>query len=1019
VEFGLLGPLVVRVGGSRVPVSAGKQRVLLAALLLRANQVVSAAELAEAVWEGSPPGSARVTLQNYVKRLRQALGPVGYERIVTRPAGYLIEVGAGELDLSRFGELQAAGHVAARTGAWDTSSAQLGAALALWRGQPLSDVPSRRLVQSEVPRLAEMRLEALEARIDADLHLGRHREVIAELQALAAAEPLRERLHELLMLALYRSGQQAAALACYLRARRQLVEQIGIEPGPGLRDLNQRILCSDPALLLAPAPVSGDPATANGGPAAKVDATANGGPAVDHQSATEGHPETVNGGPFIQNGPAAVHGSVPAPRPGSAEDSMPFRPNMLPAGVAGFTGRVRELEVLSALVRRAGGAAGPGAGDADTGGPAGVGPVVVAIGGTAGVGKTALAVQWARSVAGQFPDGQLYVNLRGFGPLEPLAPGEVLRGFLDALQVPSGQVPGSVEGRQALFRGLVAGKRLLVVLDNARDAGQVRPLLAGSAGAVVVVTSRAELAGLVVAEGAVQLGLDVLSVGEARLLLAGRLGAGRVAAEPGAADELIGLCARLPLALAITAARAVAHPGFSLAALAGELGDVRGRLDALSTGEDSTDVRAVLSWSYRKLAGGAARLLRLLGLHPGPDITVAAAASLAGCDAGVVRGLLRELTRWHLLAEPVPGRYAFHDLLRAYAAGQAAAEDSDADRHAAIHRMLDHYLHTGYAAALLLNPSRDPITLVPPEPGVTPEQLASHQQALAWFEAEHQVLLGTVALAAEAGFDAYAWQLPWAIATFLDGQARWHELASIQHTAVAAAVRLGDDTGQIVASRSLATACASLGDYDQARTHLAGCIGLCRKLGDRPREARVHLIMGFVDERQARHQDALHHTEQALALFQAVGDQDGQTAALNAIGWCCAQLGDYERARACCQEALAMYREGGNRYGEAYTWDSLGFAEHHLGLHAEAITSYGRAIELQAELGNRLPQANSLTHLGDTHLAAGDPGAARDAWERALAILDGLGHVNAEEVRTKLRQIDSTSQAELASPGPA
>jgi DNA-binding SARP family transcriptional activator/tetratricopeptide (TPR) repeat protein len=980
VEFGLLGPLLVEADGARVTVSAGKQRVLLATLLLQANQVVSAAGLAEAIWEGNPPGSARVTLQNYVKRLRQALGPAGYERIVTRPVGYLIQVGPGELDLARFTELQQAGRAAVRTGSWEVASAQLGTALGLWRGEPLADVPSRRLVQAEVPRLAEMRLETLEARIDADLHLGRHREVIAELQALIAAEPLRERLHELLMLALYRSGQQGIALAAYRHVRRQLVDEVGIEPGPGLRDLNQRILRSDAQLLLAPQP----PASAAG---------------QRDEAKSPDVPEQASGD----------RGRLP-------------RPNMLPAGVAGFTGRVRELAVLSGLVGGARGAAGGTGGVVGSGGAAvgGVGgPVVVAIGGTAGVGKTALAVHWARSVAGEFPDGQLYVNLRGFGPSEPLAPAEALRGFLDALQVPAGQVPGSVEGRAALLGGLVAGRRVLMVLDNARDAGQVRPLLAGSGGCVVVVTSRAELAGLVVAEGAVQLGLDVLSVGEARLLLAGRLGSGRVAAEPAAADELIGLCARLPLALAITAARAVAHPGFGLAALAGELGDARGRLDALSTGEDSTDVRAVLSWSYRKLGVRAARLLRLLGLHPGPDITVAAAASLAGTDAGGVRGLLRELTRWHLLAEPVPGRYAFHDLLRAYAAGQAAAEDSDADRHAAIHRMLDHYLHTAYAAALLINPSREPITLAPSEPGVRPEHLASHQQALAWFEAEHQVLLTAVTLAAEAGFDIHAWQLPWAMSTFLDGQARWHELAAIQRTAVAATIRLGDDVGQVVAYRSLATACASLGDYDQARARMADCLGICRKLGDRPGEARAHLIMGFIDERQARYQDALRHTEQALALFEAAGDQAGQTAALNAVGWCCALLGDYERARACCQEALAMYREAGNRYGEAYTWDSLGYAEHYLGLHAEAIASYGRAIELQAELGNRAAQATSLTHLGDTHAAAGNPDAARDAWEQALAILDGLGHASAGQVRTKLRQLDDASHAALASPSPA
>jgi DNA-binding SARP family transcriptional activator len=256
VEFGVLGPLEVRTGGQPVPVSAGKQRVLLAALLLRANQLVGVDALAEAVWEGRPPGTSRVTLQNYLMRLRQGLGPADRERIVTRPGGYLIKVAAGELDLDRFGDLCAAGRAAARAGAWDRASAQLGAALALWRGKPLADVPSRVLAQAEVPRLAEMRLEAVEARFDADLHRGRHQEMVAELQSLAAAEPLRERLHELLMLALYRSGQQAAALAAYRHARRQLIDELGIEPGPGLRDLNQRILRSDPGLLPAPLPVA-------------------------------------------------------------------------------------------------------------------------------------------------------------------------------------------------------------------------------------------------------------------------------------------------------------------------------------------------------------------------------------------------------------------------------------------------------------------------------------------------------------------------------------------------------------------------------------------------------------------------------------------------------------------------------------------------------------------------------------------------------------------------------------------
>ena len=356
MEFGLLGPLVVRAGGSRVTVSAGKQRVLLAALLLRANEVVGAGELAQAVWQGQPPETARVTLQNYVKRLRQALGPLGYQRIVTRPAGYLIEVMPGELDVTRFTELQAAAARAARVASWDVVSAKLSEALGLWRGRPLADVPSGVLVAAAVPRLTEMRLEALEARVEADLHLGRHREVVAEVRGLAAAEPLRERLAELLMLALYRSGQQASALEAYRQVRRHLVEQIGIEPGPGLRELNQRILRSDRTLLLAPQGPDAVPA--------------------GHGKQATGKRPTATGHPAAK---------VPAP----AEPVDPDRarlpaPVMLPATVPGFTGRARELRALSGLLRRPDG------------------PVLItAIGGTAGVGKTALAVHWARQRGGR------------------------------------------------------------------------------------------------------------------------------------------------------------------------------------------------------------------------------------------------------------------------------------------------------------------------------------------------------------------------------------------------------------------------------------------------------------------------------------------------------------------------------------------------------------------------------------------------------------------------------------------
>jgi DNA-binding SARP family transcriptional activator/tetratricopeptide (TPR) repeat protein len=981
VEFGLLGPLVVRAGDVPVVVSASKQRVLLAALLLRANEVVAAAELAEAVWEGCPPETARVTLQNYVKRLRHVLGPAGYERIVTRPAGYVIEVGPGELDVARFSELRAGGLAAARAGAWEAAVGQLGAALELWRGQPLADVPSQVLAVAEVPRLAGMRLETAEARIDAELHLGRHHEVVGELQALTAAEPARERLHELLMLALYRSGQQAGALAAYRLARRQLIDKLGIEPGPGLRELNQKILRSDRALLPAPpapsaAPAAPAPAAAAGRAAARP--------------ASDGAAASGNGGGRVAS--------------------------MLPAGVAGFAGRSAELAALSAM---------PGRGGAPV--------LITAIGGTAGVGKTALAVHWARQHAAWFPDGQLYANLRGFGPADPLPAAEALRAFLDAVGVPAAQIPASLDGRRAVYRSALAGKKILILLDNARDPAQVRPLLPASPTATVVITSRNDLASLVVTDGAQPITLDVLTDTEAHQMLAQRLGPPRLTAEPAAARELITLCARLPLALAITAARAAAHPTLPLSALATELRNASTRLDALATthhttsdqathttSDEATDARAVLSWSYQQLAPPTARTFRLLALHPGPDITAPATASLTGTDPPHATRQLRELTRGCLLTEHTPGRYALHDLLRAYATEQTHTTDHPQTRHHATTRILDHYLHTAHTAALVLNPAREPVTLPSLHPGVTPERFCDERQALAWFEAEHRVLTSAISLAAETGFDACAWQLPRAMAEFLNRQGHWHEQAANERIAVAVTTRIGDVAGQAMSRRLLAGACARLGDYGQAHAHYAACLRLYRQLGDRVGEARIHQSLSWVAEHQGDHRAGLDHAEQALALFQAVGHQAGHAAALNAVGFCHALLGDYEQARAFCRQALDLNRQLGIRHGEAATWDSLGYAEHHLGRYREATECYRHALSLFREAGDRFSEAEILTHLGDTRQAAGDHREAHDAWQHALAILDDLHHPDAGPVRARLAAAPPPRACGArVSPGPA
>jgi tetratricopeptide (TPR) repeat protein/transcriptional regulator with XRE-family HTH domain len=665
-------------------------------------------------------------------------------------------------------------------------------------------------------------------------------------------------------------------------------------------------------------------------------------------------------------------------------------PRQLPPAVADFTGRAAELQAMTRIL-----------GETGAGAPGTV--VISAIGGTAGVGKTTIALHWAHLVAAQFPDGQLHVNLRGFDPAGiPATSAEAIRGFLDALGVPPERIPPAPEGQAGLYRSMLANRRMLIVLDNARDEQQVRPLLPASPASLVLVTSRNQLAGLAAADGARLLTLDVLTQDEAVQLLAIRIGYARAAAEPEAIDEIATSCACLPLALAVAAARATGRPGFPLKILACELRDAASRLDALVAGDPATSVRAVFSWSYQQLGGEAARLFRLLGLHPGPDISIPAAASLAATSVPEARQLLRELTRAHLISEHVPGRHAFHDLLRAYAASQALVCDSESQRTAAVGRVLDHYLHSASHAGFLLLPTRDPIVLDPPAPGVAPERPGDHRQALTWFEAEQRVLLATVMLAKAAGFDRHAWQLAWAAADYLDLRGQWHEWAEIQRLALAAATRLGDIAGQAVSSRLLANCCHSLGDYERARSYYAASLELSRQSGNRLGEAKVHQDLGLLAERQGRYADALSHAEQALRLHQTLGHPAAEAEALNNVGWCHSLLGDYQQARAFCRRALTLCAQAGHRLLEAHAWDSLGYAEHHLGDLAEAAACYQRALAIFRELGDRYFEATILTHLGDARRAACELPQAREAWQQALVILEDITHPDADLVRAKL-----------------
>ena len=996
VALRVLGPVEVLVSGAWSAPEKPQQRLVMALLALRAGHVVPVAELIDAVWEDDPPRSARASLQALITRLRQMLARVPGSRLERRGDGYRLLIEAERVDVHEFRSLARAGRDCADgRAAIDTFDR----ALALWRGPALADVPGTAAVEAIRSMLAAEHLAAVQDRIGGLLACGMEQEAAAELPSVLARHPLAERLAGMFMVALYRRGQRAGALRVFRDIRARLAGELGVEPGPELQEVHRCILAGDAGLAAAVRQPETAGTLAGGALAggtlaggALAGGTLAGGALAGEPGA--GHaagPGPARGARLPVASAATLRFTAPADgaRPGPAGPPVP---RQLPAAPAHFAGRAWELKALTEL-------AGQSAGSGSQG-------LIWVIDGTAGVGKTVLAVYGAHQVADRFPDGQLYVNLGGFGPSgHPVTPEDALRGLLGALQVPSGQIPDTLDAQAALYRSALAGKRMLILLDNARDACQVRPLLPGHTGCPVLITSRIQLTGLVAAEGAHPLSLDVLSEAESCELLVRRLGAQRVMAEPEAATELARLCAGLPLALAIAAARADVRPGLSLAALAGELRGARGLLDALETGDAASSVREVFSWSYRQLSGPASRMFRLLGVHRGPDISVPAAASLAGASPRLARQALAEVARAHLLTEHAPGRFAFHDVLRSYAAEQARARDGDAERAAAVRRVLDHYLHTAHAAALLLYPHREQILLSPPPPGTLPEPLTTSAQAQAWFEAEHQVLLAAIAQAGEAGFDVHAWQIPWAMRNYLDRRGYWPELAETQRCALAAARRQADRPGQAHAHRNLGRACLRLGRYDDARAHLQAAVDLYRRLGHRYGQARSHFEIAWAAERQGRYKEALEHSRQALEGFRAAGDRLGAAIALNTVGWCQTQLGHHQQALACSRRALAVFLEKGHRSGEAAAWDSLGYASHHLGQHREALACYERALALYRQLGDRYSQSQTLVYLGDTHRASGRPSVAGDAWQEALVILEELRHPEAGQVRSRLDRL--------------
>jgi DNA-binding SARP family transcriptional activator/Tfp pilus assembly protein PilF len=967
MEFGVLGQVEAWLDGRPADAGHARQRAVLAVLVLDLGRVVPVEVLIDRVWGEDPPRSVRNLVYGYVARLK-ALIASGQDPEVT-----LSRRAGGYLLQAEAGQVDLARFrrlvaEAADAGDDERAAAALGAALGLWRGAALAGLDSLWLNGMR----ATLELERTTAAGDLNeirLRRGEHGALAGDLAAQAAAAPADERLIGQLMLALYRCGQQAEALRWFEQTRRRLADELGTDPGPELRTLHQQILRADPSLTAAPAPAPGSR------PAAPV-------------------------------------------------------PRELPAEVSAFTGRAAELRRLDQLLTGRTAQDGEAHG---SGGAAGQAPaaVISAVSGTAGVGKTALAVHWAHRAAERFPDGQLYVNLRGYDPGRPTAAADALAGFLRALGVPGQDIPPGLDERAARYRSLLAGKRVLVVLDNAGDAEQVRPLLPGTPGCAVLVTSRDALAGLVARDGAARLDLDLMPLDEAVSLLRELIGA-RADANPAAAAALAGHCCRLPLALRVAAELAAARPDIPLEDLVAELAGQQRRLDLLdAAGDPRTAVRAVFSWSCRHLDPGTAHGFRFVALHPGPDFDPYAAAALTGTTIERARRMLDVLARAHLIQMAGPGRYGMHDLLRAYARELAGTHDSSGEQDAAVTRLLDHYVHAAAAAMDTLHPAERHLRPPVPRPVTPTPPLTDPVAAPAWLDAERATLVAATVHAASHDWPGQATRLSAILFRYLDVGGHYPEAIIVHSHARDAARRAGDLAAEATALNSLATVQRMLGDYRQATRGHQEALAVFRQTGDRTGQARalsnlgvvydkqgqyrqatelywraVHVFreigdrfgeakaldnLGCACERQGRYRQAISHHKRALTLARELGDPSGQATALDNLGTVYLQQGSYEDAADSLRQALILFREVGNRPGEADALLNLGavcLGQRHF---EQAAGQLNQALAISRETGWRPAETETLNRLGEALLATGQPGDARDRHTAALHLAGQSG----------------------------
>ncbi|MFI6182657.1 BTAD domain-containing putative transcriptional regulator [Nonomuraea sp. NPDC051191] len=919
LKIGLLGAVRAWRGRQEIPLGPPRQRAALALLALDAGRLVSVNRLIEGLWGERPPAGARNLVQGYVSRLRPALAAAGVT-IAYRPRGYQLGLDPGQVDVHEFRT------AVTRARAGETAERQatgLRRALTLWRGEPLTGVSGGELLDRLRDALAEERLAAVEECLDAEVRAGRAAVLVPELMALVAEHPFREGLVGLLMLALCRAGRRVDALERYDRTRRRLTEELGLDPGPELRQLHQRIL----------------------------------------------------------------RGNVPPIRPSDSRETV--TPAQLPPGPGQFTGRTAQLRLLDPL---------------GTGGdPASGGTSIAVLTGAGGSGKTALALHWAHRDRHRFPDGQLYVDLRGHSAERPLLPIEALGRFLRGLGVPAERVPGTVEEASAAYRSLLADRRVLVVLDNAGSEEQVRPLLPGGPRCATVITSRDRLDGLVARDGAIPVPLGMLSTGEAVTLFGGLLGGERLAAERDAALDLARACGRLPLALRIAAAGILGRAdGDAAGGIAGQVRRLTGtRLSALAvTGDPHAAVRGAFDLSYHRLDPAARRLFRLLALVPGPTFTAGAAGALAGTVPAEADRLLSGLAAAHLVEEPEPGRYTFHDLMREYARERVLAEESAPGRARALDALMAWYLRMVREAGDVAYPH---LLRAPADGSRRPVAFTGATAALAWLDAERANL---VAALRNAPGHPYAWRLIDAMNGYLDltgGQPGWTDVLRDARQAARAA---GDHLGQAAVGHCLASTRWRAAELTEAVEELRGAFTAAELAGWPEGRLAALAALGVVHLQQGR-------LGAARRLLTLAVDGSRRSARVGAaplvhLGLALTQMGRLGVAEEHLSEALSLCRDRGLPATEAAALAGLGAVLRLTGRLGEAVRCLTAARGLGAAIGERY-QADLCRELADVHLDAGRRadalGYAEEALRRALAVGDpkleldaliGLGRIRSQ-----------------------